>query len=656
MVYFENLSLICFFSSLWKLSIYKNLSVFYFIDASFFAYKLLIPTLRFFGKKIYRLDFKLVEIVDDNNELVRIRIHRKDLIDFSESILQGKAYKSLFHESWRQNNITEYVNKSIILGSIHQEHAISKMLFIINLTNWHSLKLGINESILIAKRRPWIALYQEYANKFNVEIIENKTSFSGFNHIKTLIRSNLFFYNTVKNFKYAGIKNPKLNKSGNKLFLDGRGDFSLINNGYHSDFFWQKNSDFKLDDIVYQSHSIKEKEYLASNGLQTISNRVYSSSNNIRNYKKPILNYSKKFKDESKAIGAILDSYDLERFNSASLFKKFGVKIFFSWDKYGSNHIASSDAIHDNEGISINWQLAFAGSTSAESLINSDIVFSHSAFSNRIESKLNSKIKFNVITGYPKDYAPALLKGRASEIRSNLQVHGAKKIVFVIDENSLNDSRWHTGHELQRDNYSYILKKIFEEPWLGVIFKPKRAIDLRFRLGPVVKLLDKAIATGRCYIFEDSGRYTTTAPPILAGLASDVCIHGHLSAGTAALECALEGIPTLLIDREGTPYSKLSELPKEKVIFQDWPSAIDSMLLHFNSPEGLPGFGDWSSIIDELDPFRDGMAANRMGTYLSWLMEGYEEGLEKDLILKNAAEKYRDKWGHDKVIMKLDNS
>jgi hypothetical protein len=37
-------------------------------------------------------------------------------------------------------------------------------------------------------------------------------------------------------------------------------------------------------------------------------------------------------------------------------------------------------------------------------------------------------------------------------------------------------------------------------------------------------------------------------------------------------------------------------------------------------------------------------------------MEGYEEGLEKDLILKNAAEKYRDKWGHDKVIMKLDNS
>ena len=651
MVYFENLSLISFVSGLWKLSIYKKLSVFYFIDASFFANKLLIPALKFFGKKTYQLDFKLVEIVDDNNELVRTRIDRKDLIDFSESILHSKAYNALFHESWRQNNIIDYLNKSIISGSIHQEHAISRMLFIINLTNWHSLKLGINESILIAKRRPWIASYQEYASKFNVEIIENKTSFFGINHIKTLIRSNIFFYNTVKNFKYSGIKNPKLNNSGNKLFLDGRGDLGLINNGYHSDFFWQKNSNFKLDNIIYVSHSVKEKEYLASNGLQTISNRVYSSFNNIRNYKKPILNYLKEFKDEYKAIGAIFDSYDLERFNSASLFKKFGVKIFFSWDKYGSKHIAFSDAIHDNEGISINWQLAFSGFTSADSQINSDIVFSYSAFSNRIESKHNSKIKFNVITGYPKDYAPALLKGRASEIRSNLQAHGAKKIVFVIDENSSHDSRWHTGKELQRDNYSYILEKLFEEPWLGVIFKPKRAIDLRFRLGPVVKLLDKAVATGRCYIFEDSGRYTTTAPPILAGLASDVCIHGHLSAGTAALECALEGIPTLLIDREGTPYSKLSELPKEKVIFQDWPSAIDSMLLHFNSPEGIPGFGDWSSIIDELDPFRDGMAANRMGTYLKWLIDGFDDNLDKEVVMLNAAKMYIKKWGSDKIII-----
>jgi len=48
---------------------------------------------------------------------------------------------------------------------------------------------------------------------------------------------------------------------------------------------------------------------------------------------------------------------------------------------------------------------------------------------------------------------------------------------------------------------------------------------------------------------------------ILAGLIADVCLHGHLSAGKAALEFTLEGLPTLLIDLEVSPASKLNELP-----------------------------------------------------------------------------------------------
>ena len=32
---------------------------------------------------------------------------------------------------------------------------------------------------------------------------------------------------------------------------------------------------------------------------------------------------------------------------------------------------------------------------------------------------------------------------------------------------------------------------------------------------------------------------------------------------------------------------------------------------YFRTPGGIPGFGDWSKIIGELDPFRDGKAASR---------------------------------------------
>jgi len=309
-----------------------------------------------------------------------------------------------------------------------------------------------------------------------------------------------------------------------------------------------------------------------------------------------------------------------------------------------------SDAIRDNGGISVVWQMAFDGFKNAECVLKSDVVFSFSKFSDETEKKLGSKIKYNVIVGYPKDYVSSLVIDKANKLREKLKANGVEKIVFVIDENSVDDSRWHTGHNLQRENYSYILEKLLEVPWLGVVFKPKRIIDLRQRLGPVADLLKKAEATGRCYIYEDPGRYTTIAPPILAGLSADICIHGHLCSGTAALECAFEEIPTLLIDREGAPSSKLYDLPEGKVIFKDWPSLIDALMEHFNTPEGIVGFGDWSSLIDVFDPFRDGMAANRMGTYLQWLIEGFDNNLDREIIMKNAAERYKKKWGEDKVI------
>jgi hypothetical protein len=68
------------------------------------------------------------------------------------------------------------------------------------------------------------------------------------------------------------------------------------------------------------------------------------------------------------------------------------------------------------------------------------------------------------------------------------------------------------------------------------------------------------------------------------------------------------------------------------------------------TPNGIPGFGDWSSIIDELDPFRDGKAAQRMGNYLNWLIQGFEKGVDKEVIMSDAAERYGKEWGYDKVI------
>ena len=44
-----------------------------------------------------------------------------------------------------------------------------------------------------------------------------------------------------------------------------------------------------------------------------------------------------------------------------------------------------------------------------------------------------SKFKYNIITGYIRDYATPLLIEESVAIRTKLELHGAKKIVFVVD-------------------------------------------------------------------------------------------------------------------------------------------------------------------------------------------------------------------------------
>jgi len=60
--------------------------------------------------------------------------------------------------------------------------------------------------------------------------------------------------------------------------------------------------------------------------------------------------------------------------------------------------------------------------------------------------------------------------------------------------------------------------------------------------------------------------------------------------------------------------------------------------------------GDVSPILDQLDPFRDGKASQRIGEYVNWYLESLGQNSSKMAALKTASEKYAEKWGADKVI------
>ena len=85
------------------------------------------------------------------------------------------------------------------------------------------------------------------------------------------------------------------------------------------------------------------------------------------------------------------------------------------------------------------------------------------------------------------------------------------------------------------------------------------------------------------------------------------------------------------------------------MIFKDWNVLWHTWSESRASSGAVPGFADWSPILDEIDPFRDGRAAERMGTFLKWMIEGFSANQTREAVLAQAAERYRRTWGEDKI-------
>ncbi len=644
----------------------KNTHYFYYIDASFSG-RLVLNILSIFLKiNLYKLSFNLSDIHDNNGELIQIKIYRHDLLEIEKGIQLELGPAHNYQNSSDQSKISPYLDKSFISGAISQDGtSFPRIMFIINVIQWHHRS---NEGSLVFYLKyamPWFSVLEKYALNRGVILtngVHGEFTFRRFliNSIKSYPRL-IILLKFLKLFKFHQLFTEinKLNKDFKKkrstsnynLYLYPKGDINFNLDGHNSDFFWMIMSEFPANKIVYEYINDKEKRLLKKNHI-IATNGIFPVTAMTSNVQ---LKYARDIKEgqikEGKTIQSYEYRYHIEKLYWYSKFKANQIKIHLTWYKFNSEHMSIAAAIKDYGGIAAIWQMSFSGFPSFDGRTNTDIVFGFSDFSAQLEKENGSKISYHVATGLLNDYAGPLLKNQAQQIRKNLESAGAEKIVCVLDENSTNDSRWHTGHLLQQENYSFILEKVLETPWLGVVFKPKVAKTLRSRLGDVNDLLCAAEKTGRCFVFEETGRGNfTSAPPLLLGLASDVCIHGHFFSGTAGLECALQGLPTLLVDREGTPFSKLNELPEGKVVFKNWPETIEAVMDHFQTPSGIPGFGDWSNIIQELDPFRDGHAARRMGTYLHRLIQGFDQGLDRETVMADAAEMYIQEWGADKII------
>lgn len=676
-VYFvENLTLWTWWMAVWPRSLRARLggrppARCCFFDASSWAHKTASIFGWLLGVQVEKLSFRLLDIRDDEGVLYRLRLPSKDLFELQEDVMERPDFAQLLRlhpEGWR---LRPYLAKAMVSTSLLEPRTLWRVLQMIQVCLWRvrQERLNFSKPILFLERRPWLDAICRYAQRQGVQVIPVRKSFRLEEFSRRLFNPELLMRLRLLFARFSGRLHPGAptqtqQRAAPRIGVEYYGNLHLAQPERNCDLpFWGQSHVSGREVVVlfntpWDPLDEAKLSELAACGIRGVAVGPHAASSPHA----PIFVYrGKERKDrplslrrfefrglEAKWLREQLDHYRFIRSLWRELFFSQDAKIFLSWFKYTQTHCAIADAMQELGGISAIYQRAFESKPSADLTSSADLLFGFSPFGAAIERGSHSLFRYHIAVGYLGDHRFPLLRERALEIRKLLMEHGARRILAFADENSAEDSRWHSGHELQREHYAFLLKKVLEMPWLGLVVKPKVPLTLRKRLGPVAEMLKEAESTGRCVVFEEGSLYSAY-PPAGAALAADLMIHGHLCAVTAGLEGALAGVPSLLLDREGWPTSPLYRLGVGRVIFRDWQTLWKACLEHWNRPGGVPGFGDWSALLPEMDPFRDGRAAERMGTYLSWLLEGFRAGLDRETVMADAAERYTQLWGKDKV-------
>ena len=215
-----------------------------------------------------------------------------------------------------------------------------------------------------------------------------------------------------------------------------------------------------------------------------------------------------------------------------------------------------------------------------------------------------------LIGGYPYDGIANNVRQRAQSHRSKLIERGATFIVCYFDE-SVQHDRW--GLVSKEDHLAelhLLATAVLNDATFGLVVKSQFMKNTPSQLYPSDDLIRRAAQTGR-YLELQSGRHRNEIYPVEAALTADLCI-GHKFGATAALESALAGVRTVLLDSYSsrTPWDSL--YAQVNVEFKDINLLMEAISNYRLDCLGAGSLGDWKSILHHFDPHMDGQAIGRL--------------------------------------------
>lgn len=641
---------------------------------------------RLIGVEFKRLDFQLIDIFADDGDLAWLKVIYVDLFHILSRIKRSTEFQIVDRKiDAQEKRVSFFLAKQAIIFHYNDSNTVKYLLYLVYLTRWKAKQNGVSSlpSTLFIRKRLWMKEVKDYIRDWNVELKaiapawEWKKRFVAF-FGEMRLRSLLYLYRCygIRAFfarRSCLVKGKRsenffvLPSSGKacRLMVEYNGLLNIDKPQMYSDLFFAQQSNFRREDILVSFNypgdpfDQAKADALKAFGASVVALNPRATKFSPRgifhydpfsdDYNSVVLNDSIRA-EEGNWLKLQLENYHTQAAYWREFFRRFQVGIYLSWYKIDARHAIICDVLNELGGVLALYQRSFESEPAAETAVNADIFFGFSDEAARIEKASGSIIPYYVITGYNGDHRFKLVEPESFEVRKQLFKNGARHIIAFFDENSVADVRFHPGNQFMSVNYEFLLRRALEDSSLGLVFKPKVPKTLRQRLGPVAQLLKELESRGRCFVFE-SGVAHGAYPPVVAAKAADIAIHGHLCAMTAGVEAALAGIPTVLLDREGWPSCPFySYGVEEKIIFRSWESLWPILIQYLKHPGSVPGFADWSGLLDMLDPFRDGRAAQRIANYLSWIMDGLRMGYSREQVFSDAAQCYTQIWGEDKVI------
>jgi hypothetical protein len=212
--------------------------------------------------------------------------------------------------------------------------------------------------------------------------------------------------------------------------------------------------------------------------------------------------------------------------------------------------------------------------------------------------------------GYIYDGVADVVRSRAQAHRNALRDKGAEFIVCYFDE-SVQHNQW--GLVNKDDHLAELhalAKAALEDTSFGVVIKSQFMKNTPSQLYPNDDLIQSAKATGR-YLELMEGKHRNDIYPVEAALVADMCI-SHKFGATAALESAVAGVRTVLLDSYGSKTCWDALYAQVDIEYETIGPLMEAITRYRSGSDADQSLGDWSPILHHFDPYLDGQATNRL--------------------------------------------